>query len=147
MKRLLRNSKLILASLVLAVGGLSVAATAAPAAHAAAPPPSISTQIGTTYYSNGDWSASAHVQGQYFTPGGSVKVEVFNGSLTLVTSETVTASQLNCHQVGVRLVCSGTAGTIDTWLFLGYHPPVQTYHVIAYDYSTGQWSNWSAATL
>jgi hypothetical protein len=74
MKRLLRNSKLVLLSAALALGGLAFAATATPAAHAASPSLTATGQGGSVY-----------VYGSGFNPyGGSVRVEVLNSNLTQV---------------------------------------------------------------
>ena len=144
MKRLLRNSKLLLASVVLAAAGLSVAATAAPAAHAATTP-TITTSV---FYYGSPEQATLDIQGVNFTPSGSVKVEVFNSSFHLVWSTTVTASSLTCYPAPppVHVVCSGGAFAANYWL-VQLPPTTQTYHVIAYDYGTGRWSNWSQQSI
>ena len=70
MKRLLRHSKLVLLTVVLALGGL-VTATASPAAHAASPSLYVKGQGGSVY-----------VYGSGFNPYIYVRVELLNSSLT-----------------------------------------------------------------
>jgi hypothetical protein len=144
MKRLLRNSKLVILTMVLALVGLTVAATASPAAHAATTltTPTITTSV--LYYGSPE-EATLNIQGANFTLGGSVKVEVLDSSWNLVYSRTITAS-FNCYRAGLRLVCTG--GAFSTG-FVFYFPPSppKTYYVIAYDYGTGRWSNWSSQPI
>jgi hypothetical protein len=73
---LIRNSKLILLSAVLAAGGLGFAATAAPAVHAATAP-TISA------YGQG---GGAQVYGWNFTQGVTARVELLDSGLTHVLS-------------------------------------------------------------
>jgi hypothetical protein len=77
MKRLLRNSKLIILSALLALGSLTFAASATPAAHAALPQAYISA------YGQG---GGVQVYGWYFTAGVSVRVEVLKSDLSQVLS-------------------------------------------------------------
>ena len=108
--KLIRNSKLLLASVVLAVGGLGVAATTAPAAHAASATISATGQ-----------GARVIVQGSGFNPGGSVRVEVLDTSWNLLATQYVTAGTgggagwfytiLSVNYVGNVIVMADGAGS------------------------------------
>jgi hypothetical protein len=76
--KLIRNSKLILAGLVLAVGGLSVAATTAPAAHAACT---------TSFFASGQ-GGGVQAYGTCFNPYATVRVELMNSDATQVLTTT-----------------------------------------------------------
>jgi hypothetical protein len=71
MERLLRNSKLLLLSAVLALGSLTFAATAMPAAHAA-PQPTIDAR---------GQGGGVQVYGWQFTAGATVRVELLDPGL------------------------------------------------------------------
>jgi hypothetical protein len=62
--------------------------------------------------------------------------------LKLSWTRVVTASSLSCQPIPRGLVC--TSGDFATGEWFPKLPPTgQTYHVIAYDYGTGKWSNWA----
>ena len=145
MTRLLRNSKVFLASAVLTVSTLGVAATSPSAAHAAPLSPTVTTSVS---YSGSPEQATLDIQGVNFTPSGSVLVEVFNSSWHLVWSTTVTATPLTCRYVPsvLTVLCSGGAFAADYWL-VQLPPTTQTYYAIAFDYSSGHWSNWSQQSI
>ena len=130
--------------LTIAMAGLIVATQAVPAAHAAPPPaPTITTSV---TYSGFPGGANLNVQGVNFTPAGSVKVEVFDRFLHLAASRTFTASvQFSCH-AGIPPVCTAT-GTFGQGFRFSPLPPPQVYHVIAFDFGTGRWSNWSSQPI
>lgn len=149
MNRILHNVKLAMVTMALALVGLTVAATAGPAAHAAATltAPTISTSV--TWFS-GDHSeeATLGVQGSNFTPLGSVLVEVFNSSFSLVYSRTLSASGFASCEPGIRgLICTGGGAFWAGFLFSFPPFPSQTYYIAAYDYGTGRWSNWSSQSI
>jgi len=79
MKHLLRTFKLAMATMALTLGGLTLAAGATPAAHAAfrVINPTIKTSV---FYFGSPEGATLDVQGSGFTPGGSVLVEEFNSA-------------------------------------------------------------------
>jgi len=83
MKRLLRSSKLLLASVVLALGGFSIAAIATPAAHAA----------GTSISAFGE-GGGVQVYGFGCNPGASVRVELLthDNYMHVLATKYVTAS-------------------------------------------------------
>ena len=103
MKRLLRHSKLVIATMLVALVALTAAGT--PAAHAAyfLTSPTIKTSV--LFYGSPE-GATINVQGSGFTPGGTVLVEEFDSSWHLVTYRTITASPY-CHQQGVFVICGG----------------------------------------
>jgi len=122
-----RRLVLILALVLVMVG---VAAAAGPVAFAASPSitvvaPTIE-QIRTT--------------GSGFSWGGQVVVEVYDSHYNLVTWQYTTASYSYCSLFGCFPggLISVTQNVAACW---------QVDHVIAYDYSTGAWSNWSNVTV
>lgn len=72
MKYLLRNLKLAMVTMALALGGSMVATTAIPAAHAASPSLSLTGQGGSVF-----------VEGTGFTPGVPVRLVLLSSNLTL----------------------------------------------------------------
>ena len=133
MKHLLRNIKLGMATMVLALGGLSFAATGTPAAHAASQP-SI-TAVGHP--------GVVEVQGSGFTPGGTVFVAVYDAHYVRLNSAYVTASQNSFYCSPFTHICRLLipGGAIDA--FVGTAPYYGYVHVLAKDLSTSTWSNWS----
>lgn len=117
--------RLVLAlALVLAMVGISAAA--GPAAFAASP--------SITASSPGDNAITTI--GSNFTWGGQVVVEVFDSHYNLADWRYTTASYGHCS-----LTFCFLGGMIDVGMNVA--PCWQTDHVIAYDYATGSWSNWS----
>jgi hypothetical protein len=107
MKRVLRNSKLILASLVFAVGGLSVAATAAPAAHAATNP----------FISVTGQGGGAQVYGWQFTAGVTARVELLDsGLLHVVATQYITPWWNSTHAYGVFDTLLSTSYSGSAWV-------------------------------
>jgi hypothetical protein len=105
MKRLLRNSKLLLASLVLAASGLSVAATATPAVLAS----------GSPFISVTGQSGGAQIYGWQFTEGVSARVELLNSGLTQVlATQYITPWWNSTHAYGVfdLLLSTGYTGSV-----------------------------------
>jgi hypothetical protein len=122
MKLLLRQSRLAILGALLALGSLTFATGAAPAAHAANQP-SITAQGGTQYVS---------VTGSSFTPNGKVLVEVFDSNWNFTNSTTTTAAgpHVVCRLTGVGALCSrDPGGEINT---ISYAP-----------IGSGTFSNWS----
>ena len=142
MKPLLRTFKLAMATMALALGGLTIAGSAMPAAHAAFREinPTIQTNV---YYYGSPPEATLYVRGAGFNPGGSVLVEEYNSARHLVYSRYLTASPF-CHLVDRVISCNG-GGTFSTY-FRFYHryPTARPYYYIAFDYSSHRWSNWSS---
>lgn len=81
MKRLLRHSTLLLTSLALAVGGLGVAATATPVAHAASGPSIYGVNEG----------GGVQVFGAGCNPGASVRVESLDMYVNVLATKTLYA--------------------------------------------------------
>jgi hypothetical protein len=101
MKRLLRNTRLVILSALLALGSLTFVATASPAAHAASPQAYINT------YGQG---GGVQVYGWYFTAGVTVRVEVLKSDLSQVLS----VKYLTAWQG------TGSYGVFDTLMSTGY---------------------------
>jgi hypothetical protein len=140
--------------LTMAVAGLTVATQAVPAAHAAtASTPSITAQAAYSFYSDNTFTPFIEVQGSHFTPGGSVNIEILDSNWNLIFSRTVSTSiQLHCQLVNGRPICYVTGGTFNQWFAFPNEPEsstetLHTYYVIARDYSTGLWSNWSIVSM
>jgi hypothetical protein len=146
MKHLLRILRLGMVTLLLALGGLA-AALGMPAAHAAPTAlvltnPTIKTSV---FFYGSPEGATLNVQGSGFTPSGSVLVEEFDSGFHLVLARTVTASPY-CRG-GVIPIC-GFSGAFSTGFeFVDPPVPPKTYYVIAYDYGSGKWSNWSSQAI
>jgi hypothetical protein len=104
---MLRTSRLVLASVVLAVSGLGVAATVAPAAHAASTP-----SISVTGQGGG-----AQVYGWQFTPGATVRVEILDSSLShVVSTQYLTTWWNSTHAYGVFDVLMSTSYIGPAWV-------------------------------
>jgi len=132
MKHLLRHGKLVMLTMILALVGLTFAAPAMPAAHAASQP-----SITATGYEQ-----SVGVQGSGFTQGGRVFVAVYDAGYHRLTSTYVTATRATWVCLPITHFCRNLApgGAINAYMDFGYFGYV---HVIARDLSTNTWSNWS----
>ena len=133
MKRVLRKGKLLILSSVLALGGLTIAATASPAAHAA-PQPTITAHGGAGY---------VEVTGSGFASGALVHVQVYDNSGNFLTGGWTYAStpHFECQPASFGVLCWPVpGGTIDAYVAVAYYGYVQ---VIARDHVTLAWSNWS----
>jgi hypothetical protein len=105
--KLIRNSKIILLSAALALGGLTFAATAAPAAHAASPP------LLSAYGQGG----GAQVYGWYFTAGVTVRVEILDSNLQhVLTTQYIRAWQNSTGAYGVFDTLMTTSYSGSVWV-------------------------------
>lgn len=151
MNHLLRTVKLAMATMAVALGGLTIAAHASPAAHAASQinpafrviNPTIKTSV---FYFGSPEGATVDVQGSGFTPGGSVLVEEFASPLHVINSRLVTASPF-CSFTGGIIRCNGGGAFSAGFEFDPLPPTTQTYYYIAYDYGSHRWSNWSSQSI
>ena len=109
------------------VTGLALATEGAPASHAASYP--AITATASSYQ-------QIHVTGNGFSFGGSVVVEVYDAGYHLTNWQYTTASSTYCS----RYYCV-LGGYVN--VTMDVTPCWQTDHVIAYDYNTSTWSNWS----
>ncbi len=157
MKRLLRNSKLVLVSAVLALVGLTFAANPRLAAHAASqssittlspiprPLPGIVLNAAASQPSISAYGfqEAVEVQGRGFTPRGTVWVGVYDARYRLLNARYVSASQNIVYCSPLTHLCRVLVpgGAIDA--FEGIAPYYGYVHVIAYDFSTSTWSNYA----
>jgi len=132
MKHLLRHGKLVMLTMILALVGLTFAAPAMPAAHAASQPSITAT----------GHEQSVGVQGSGFTLGGTVYVAVYDAGYHYLTSTYVTATRGVWFCSPITHVCRNLVpgGAINASMDFGYFGYV---HVIARDLFTNTWSNWS----
>ncbi len=130
MKFLLRHSRLPILVALLSLSGLAVTAGPAPAAHASSQP-----HITATGYDGG-----VNVGGSNFTPNGNVLVKVFyfGGKLETKWHTTALGQHVVCRTSSIGPLCYlDPGGEINT----GHVSQPAVVRVIAYDYSTGTWSN------
>jgi hypothetical protein len=136
MKLLLRHSRLAVLVALLTLSGLTMAAGPAPAAHAGSLP-----HITATGYDGG-----VTVVGSSFTPGGNVLVKVFysGGALETKWHTTALGHHFVCRTTPLGLLCGpDPGGEINT----GRATQPAIVRVIAYDYSSGTWSNRSTTEV
>ncbi len=115
MKRLLRHSKLVLLTMVLALGGL-VTATATPAAHAGSGA-SINTSCQISF-------TEVCFYGYGFSPDAQVRVEVLNSSLTEVLGHAGVPGGVQYVYANNYGVIHGFVSGNDMLCFQGYTGPV-----------------------
>jgi hypothetical protein len=134
MKCIVRHSRLALLVALLALGGLGLAASPAPAAHAGSTP-SITAQGGAQVF---------YVNGTDFTPNGKVMVQVYDSTWIFVTNKYTTAlgPHFVCHTSSIGTICGLDQGGEVGASFVSQPG---TFHMLAYDVSSGTWSNWSTA--
>jgi hypothetical protein len=133
MKHLLRKGKLLIVGLVLAVSGLTIAATASPAAHAASQPT-------ITAYGG---AGNVEVTGSGFASGALVHIVIYDTAGNFVTGgwTYATTAHLQCQMTTSGPRCFPVAaGTIDAYVGVPYYGYVQ---VTARDHVTLDWSNTS----
>jgi hypothetical protein len=107
MKQLLRNSRLVLLSVVLALGGLTFGTTTLPAAEASTPPAYIDA------YGQG---GGVQVYGWYFTPGVSVRLEVLDAGMLHVLSTQYLTAWPGSGSYGVFDALLNTTYSGDVWV-------------------------------
>ncbi|HEY8286340.1 MAG TPA: hypothetical protein VIJ28_18285 [Chloroflexota bacterium] len=107
MKRLLRNTKFAILSVLLALGSLTFAATATPAAHAATPAAYIDA------YGQG---GGVQVYGWQFTAGVPVRVEVLDSGLLHVLSVQYLTAWQGIGSYGVFDVLMSTSYSGNVWV-------------------------------
>jgi len=136
MKLLLRHSRLAILVALLTFSGLTLAAGPIPAAHASSQP-----KITATGYDGG-----VTVVGSSFTPNGNVLVKVFysGGALETKWHTTALGQHFVCRTSPIGPLCYlDPGGEINTGRAL--QPTIV--RVIAYDYSSGTWSNRSTTEV
>jgi hypothetical protein len=122
MKRLLRNSKLVLVSAALALGGLTFAASPRLAAHAAPTPfLEVINQGGGVY-----------VDGYSFTPGVQLRVEVLNSGLTQVLS-TQYPTPDSAGEFGILMPTPGFTGSAQVMVDQAGFPTVGAQATVLHD--------------
>ncbi|MBV9282218.1 MAG: hypothetical protein JOZ41_19220 [Chloroflexi bacterium] len=132
MRRILRDGRLAILAFLLLLGSAGAAARTATTAHAANPP---------TITATGS-NAWVWVSGAGFTPNGSVLVQVYDTNWNLEVYNVIKAAGPHTYcRYGPIPVCGllDPGGEISTGLgaSTGY------VNVMAYDYGSSSWSNWS----
>jgi hypothetical protein len=147
MRNLLRIAKHVGLVALLALSATGVALTGDSAAVASASTitresyicyscPSSSPTISAQYTNQFSWT-EGYITGNYFTPGGTVRVYTYSPSGVYLSQVTTTAtSTTSCNLSGL---CTAP-GAITVYNF-GYPACQSSYNVRAYDASTGKWSN------
>ncbi|HEY8286339.1 MAG TPA: hypothetical protein VIJ28_18280 [Chloroflexota bacterium] len=122
MKRLIRDSKLVIVSAMLALGGLTFAAGPRLVAHAA--PSGLLEVI--------NQGGGVYVDGYAFTPGVQVRVEVLNSSLTQVLS-TQYPTPNSVGDFGTLLTTPGFTGSVQVAVDQAGSPTIWAQATVLHD--------------